>query len=266
MKSQHIGMGLVLFENVFNIDDQDLYSYIDWLEEDEKDTFIYYSSEEEDFAQNKAGFKFRKQDAQVAPQRLHDLTGFINKRNISEQHLQVFNTLKKASYDILVEYCRYFPECQTTAWWLALPHIARYTEGQGIGLHCDNQIPFEWGEPTISQVSLHNTCSINIYLNDCTDDGVSNTAKTFTGGHIIYPNADFEWIPKKASAVVYPSNYIGRHAVSTVSSGVRYAYLLNVCQGTSLDSPEKVGQENMGKTWLPNLRSDVNINNRIYSL
>ena len=256
MKSQHIGMGLVLFEDVFDIDDKDLYSYIKWLEEDEEDTFTYHSSEE-DFAKNKAGFKFKKEEIQVAPQRLHDLTGFIKNRDIPEHHLKVFNSLKQASYDILVEYCRYFPECQTTAWWLALPHIARYTEGQGIGLHCDNQIPFEWGEPTMSQVSLHNTCSINIYLNDCEDDGVSSTAETYSGGHIRYPNADFELIPKKATAVVYPSNYIGRHEVSIVNSGVRYAYLVNVCQGTSLDNSEKVGQENNMKTWLQSLSEDV---------
>lgn len=257
MKSRHVGMGLVLFQNVFDIDDKDLYNYINWLEDDEEDTFTYHSSDTEDFAKNKAGFKFRKEDVQVAPQRLHDLTGFINGRDIPQEYLIVFNKLKEASYNILIEYCRYFSECQTTAWWLALPHIARYTEGQGIGLHCDNQIPFEWGKPTMNQVSLHNTCSINIYLNDCEDDGVSNTEITYTGGHIIYPNADFEWIPKKASAVVYPSNYIGRHEVSRVTSGTRYAYLVNVCQGTSFDNQEKVGQENMMKTWLPNLSKDI---------
>ena len=266
MKSRHVGMGLVLFEDVFDIDDSKLHNYISWLEESEEDTFTYHSSETEGFAKNKAGFKFRKEEVQVAPQRLHDLTGFINGREIPQEHLVVFNTLKKASYNILVEYCRYFPECQTTAWWLALPHIARYTEGQGIGLHCDNQIPFEWGEATNSQVSLHNTCSINIYLNDCSDDGYSNSKIDYTGGHILYPNANFELIPKKATAVVYPSNYIGRHEVSRVTSGARYAYLVNVCQGTSFDHPEKVGEENIMKTWLTNLKIDLESASQNYLL
>lgn len=257
MKSQHIGMGLVLFEDVFDISDEDLYSYFAWLEEDQEDTFTYYDDDNGAYAKNKAGFKFDPSHVQIAPQRLHDLTGKIKNRSIPNNHLITFEKLKKASYDILVEYCQYFTECITTSWWLALPHIARYTENQGIGLHCDDQIPFEWGEYTTNQGSLHNTCSINIYLNNCVDDPDLIGDKTFTGGHIIYPNANFEWKPKKASAVVYPSNYIGRHEVSTVTAGKRYAYLVNVCYGTSLDSDEKVGQENIMKTWLPNLKHDV---------
>lgn len=266
MKSQHVGMGLVLFEDVFDISDEDLYKYFSWLEEDEEDTFTYHEDNNGDYAKNKAGFKFDPSHVQVAPQRLHDLTGKINNRIIPSDHLATFEKLKEASYNILVEYCRYFPECVTTAWWLALPHIARYTENQGIGLHCDDQIPFEWGDYTSNQVSLHNTCSINIYLNNCVDNISDVNSKTFVGGHIKYPNAGFEWKPRKASAVVYPSNYIGRHEVSRVTAGKRYAYLVNVCYGTSLDSPEKVGQENGMKTWLPNLAQDVSKYNKNYSL
>ena len=74
------------------------------------------------------------------------------------------------------------------------------------GLHIDAQDPeafIEW--------------STIIYLNDPED---------YEGGIIYFPNQDFEYKPKKYSAVFFPSagsEYI--HGITTVTSGIRHTAL-----------------------------------------
>jgi hypothetical protein len=74
------------------------------------------------------------------------------------------------------------------------------------GLHLDAQGP----EPFIEWSTI-------IYLNDPED---------YEGGVIYFPNQDFEYKPKKYSAVFFPSagsEYI--HGITTVTSGIRHTAL-----------------------------------------
>jgi hypothetical protein len=77
-----------------------------------------------------------------------------------------------------------------------------WTPGTKGGLHLDAQDP----EPFIEWSTI-------IYLND---------PEEYEGGVIYFPNQDFEYKPRKYSAVFFPSagsEYI--HGITTVTSGVR---------------------------------------------
>jgi hypothetical protein len=81
---------------------------------------------------------------------------------------------------------------------------SHWVPGTKGGLHLDAQDP----EPFIEFSTV-------IYLND-----------EFEGGHIFFPNQNFEYKPKKYSAVFFPSagsEYI--HGITTVTSGHRYTAL-----------------------------------------
>lgn len=77
-----------------------------------------------------------------------------------------------------------------------------WTQGTKGGLHLDAQDP----EPFIEWSTI-------IYLND---------PEEYDGGVIYFPNQDFEYKPRRYSAVFFPSagsEYI--HGITTVTSGIR---------------------------------------------
>jgi len=258
MKSKHIGMGVVICEDVIDIDQDFLFEYINWLRINEEDTFIYCEEDGEKYAVNKTGFKFKLQDVQQAPQRFLDTKGKNLQVEVPKKYIDFIDRLEEAVYQALVEYCCYFPDAATTSWWRPTGHIAGYEDGQRIGLHCDDQVPYEWGKETGNQVSMHNSSSINLYLNDCVANQEEMNDYTYLGGEIHFPNVPYVYRPKIGSVAIYPSSYIGRHEVYPVMSGHRYAFLSIACYGTSFDQKEKVGQENPHKFWMPEIINDVN--------
>lgn len=81
-----------------------------------------------------------------------------------------------------------------------------WVSGTKGGLHLDAQDP----EPFIEWSTI-------IYLNDPSE---------YEGGIIYFPNQDFEYKPRKYSAVFFPSagsEYI--HGITTVTSGIRHTAL-----------------------------------------
>lgn len=258
MISKHVGMGVVICENVIDIDQKFLFEYINWLRKNEEDTFTYFEEDGEKYAVNKTGFKFRLEDIQQAPQRFLDTKGKTLQTEAPKEYVDFVDSLEQAIYQALVEYCCYFPDAATTSWWRPNGHIAGYENGQRIGLHCDDQVPYEWGKETGNQVSMHNSSSINLYLNDCVENESELNSYNYIGGEIHFPNAPFVYKPKAGSVAIYPSSYIGRHEVFPVTKGQRYAYLSIACYGTSFELKEIVGQENPHKHWMPDIIDDVN--------
>jgi len=268
MKSKHIGMGVVIIEDLIDIDQDLLFEYMGWIRQNQEDTFTYHEEDGVRYATNKTGFKFNISDIEKAPQRFLDTKGQQLNIEIPQKYIDFIDSLENAVYDALVEYCCYFPDAATTSWWRPNGHIAGYENGQGIGQHCDDQVPYEWGKPTGNQVSMHNSSSINLYLNDCVETEEQLNDHTFIGGEIHFPNIPFVFKPKKGSVAIYPSSYIGRHEVLPVTKGQRYAYLSIACYGTSFEQEELVGQQNVYKVWMPKLIEDYQkkISSKDYSL
>lgn len=253
----NIGMGTVIIEDLFSIDQNSLSEYISWLKKSPENTFEYFFENGEKYAKNKTGFIFKYQDIEFAPQRFMDTRG----KNRDDKEDGKFNSLvdylESSAYKALVEYCKIFSDAATTSWWRPIGHIAGYRKGQSIGPHCDDQVPYTWGEETGNQVSMHNSVSINLYLNTCIEEEVNNPILEYNGGQLNFPNVPFQWKPKHGSAAIYPSNYIGRHEVLPVTDGERYAFLTMACYGTSFDGNEKVGEPNEHKIWMRDLSKDI---------
>jgi hypothetical protein len=256
MKSKHVGMGVVICEDVIDVDQDFLFEYISWIRKNQEDTFTYHEEDGIKYATNKTGFRFNLSEIEKAPQRFLDTKGQQLGIDVSQKYIDFIDSLEGAIYDALVEYCCYFPDAATTSWWRPNGHIAGYENGQGIGQHCDDQVPYEWGKSTGNQVSMHNSSSINLYLNDCVDTEEELNEHNFVGGEIHFPNVPFTWKPKKGSVAIYPSSYVGRHEVFPVTAGQRYAYLSIACYGTSFEQEEFVGQENLHKKWMQDLDAD----------
>jgi len=248
MESVHLGMGIVACENVLEIDKDLVTEYTSWLKKNEEDSFTYYEEDGVKYARNKTGFKFRLDDINLAPQRFLDLKGEQIGREPKPEWVDFIQKCEDAIYDALVEYCAYFPDAATTAWWRPKGHIAGYEDGQHIGAHCDDQIPWEWGSRPQNQVSMHNSTSTNLYLNEC--------GKDYEGGQMHFPNINVEYSPKPGTVLIYPSNYIGRHEVYPVTSGARYAFLTMACYGVDFERDEVIGQENPYRIWMPDLIED----------
>lgn len=248
MRTRHVGMGVVVMHDAFKIDKHLLYDYMSWLDEEREDTFRMLES---GVAVNQTGFKFSLDTVHLAPRRYMDLYGERSGRVAPERFVAFAEFLEQTAYELLVAYCSIFPDAATTAWWRPAGHIATYDPGQRIGRHCDDQIPFEWGERPENQVSMHASTSINMYLNSYGED--------FSGGEISFPHAGYTHQPIAGSAALYPSNYVGRHEVNPVKSGLRITFLTMACYGiSSEDKTEYVGKD-MGRQrfWMPNLIEDA---------
>jgi len=241
--SEHIGMGVVICRNVLDIDPDFFAEYCGWLTGQSEQTFKF----EKDHAVNQTGFKFSIEDIGMAPQRFLDTRGRNRNEEVPQKYLDFVDSCEDALYLALVEYCKIFPDAATTAWWRPQGHVAVYDAGQNIGPHCDDQVPFEWGEAPPNQVSMHNSTSINLYLNNCGTD--------YTGGEINFPHAGQAFAPEAGSVAIYPSSYVGRHEVYPVESGRRVAFLSMACYGVDTSNNEVVGQEGP-RIWMPDLITD----------
>jgi hypothetical protein len=251
MKHEHIGMGVVILTDVISVDNKILTEYIQWLKDNQEETFTIHEEDGVKYAKNKTGFKFNISDILMAPQRFLDLKGANCQDKPKQEWLDLISLFESAIYSALVQYCKVFPDAATTSWWRPHGHVAAYAVDQRIGPHCDDQVPHEWGQIPGNQVSLYNSTSINLYLNNC--------GEHYEGGELRFPNMDYTYRPQAGSVAIYPSNYLGRHEVLPVTSGERYAYLSVSSYGVSFDGDEYVGKENPHKIWMPNLIKDISL-------
>ncbi len=248
------GSGVCLVENAIDIDQTFLFNYINYLKQAEEETFTYVEENGVKYAINKTGFKFDIDQVSLAPERFVDTLCLSNGRGVKPEEKAFIQTLENLMYQILVEYCKIYPEAATVCWWRMAGHIATYSNGQHIGPHCDDQMAYEYGKPLRNEYAKHSNVSVNIYLNDSVDNEEDLNGFNYIGGKIKFKYANFTHSPKVGSAVIYPTNYIGTHEVSPVTHGKRVAYLGAFLYGT----PDNAS-ENDGRIWLPNLKKDAGL-------
>ena len=251
MKIIDVGSGLCIFENLFNIDPKKIIEYINFLRKIEQGTFTYVEENGKKYAINRTGFKFDLDSINLAPERFIDpLCNWHDQKPTKEQKDIVF-FLEDLLYKILVEYCKIYPAAATVFWWRYPGHFATYTSGQGIGQHCDDNIPYQENMGQINEYPKHVKVSINIYMNDSVENEHEIDQTNFTGGLIKFKHANYIHKPRMGTAVVSPANYVGTHEVTPVKNGIRVAYLAAFCYGT----PENANP-NDNRIWIPNLRKD----------
>jgi hypothetical protein len=240
------GCGVVEFENVINIDKLFLKEYINYISSINESAFIYVEEDGKRYALNKTGFKFEVNDIPEAPSRYTKLY----EQDTDKKYTKFIEEINEGLYKCLVEYCKLYPDAHTTIWWKGNGHIAGYSVGQWIGPHCDDQIPFTFGEIPTNEFPIHNTVSCGLYLNDCVE--TENVDEfTYSGGEMNFPHAKVTYSPKSGGVIMYPSNYIGRHEVKPVTKGYRYVFL----QFYSYGIPKNSNLESF--TMLENLKKDA---------
>jgi hypothetical protein len=104
MISKHVGMGVVICENVIDIDQDFLFEYMDWIRKNQEDTFTYHEEDGVKYATNKTGFRFNLEDIQQAPQRFLDTKGRQLSVETPKKYIDFIDSLEDAIYDALVEY------------------------------------------------------------------------------------------------------------------------------------------------------------------
>ncbi len=258
LKIKDIGSGLCIIEEAFDIDQKFVIDYINWLKQQEEDTFVYIEEDGKRYAINRAGFKFDVDATSMAPERFIDPLCKMSNRKPTEEQQQLIYNLEDLVYKSLVEYCKIYTEAATVCWWRSPGHIATYSNGQSIGQHCDDQIPYEYGKAPHNEYSKHNNISINIYLNDAVESKEQLNGTNFIGGNIFFKHAKHTHKPKAGTIAIYPTNYIGTHEVYPVTDGKRIAYLSAISYGTP-GNASPVPIEGDSRIWMPNLKKDAGL-------
>jgi len=257
-KAKDIGAGLCIIEDAFDIDQEFLHNYIAWLKQQEEDTFTYIEEGGKRYALNKTGFKFDVDSISMAPERFVDPLCKLSDRKPTEEQQQLIHDLEDLAYKSLVEYCKIYTEASTVCWWRSAGHIATYANGQGIGQHCDDQIPYEYGKPPNNEYPKHGNVSINIYLNDGVESEEELDGTNFIGGNIFFKHAKYTHVPKAGTIAIYPTNYVGTHEVYPVTKGKRIAYLSAISYGTP-ENGSPIPVDGDSRIWMPNLRKDAGL-------
>ena len=257
-KAKDMGACLCIIEDAFDIDQEFLHNYIAWLKQQEEDTFTYIEEDGKRYALNKTGFKFDLDSISMAPERFVDPLCKLSDRKPTEEQQQLIHDLEDLAYKSLVEYCKIYTEASTVCWWRSAGHIATYANGQGIGQHCDDQIPYEYGKPPNNEYPKHGNVSINIYLNDGVESEEELDGTNFIGGNIFFKHAKYTHVPKAGTIAIYPTNYVGTHEVYPVTKGKRIAYLSAISYGTP-ENGSPIPVDGDSRIWMPNLRKDAGL-------
>ena len=247
MKTKHLGHGIVLFENAFEVDSALVSEYMQYLRSTNEEVHYFEKEDSADLA-NTSGYEFRKNDISSAPERfIRTVTN-----DTPKQFVDLVQSYEDTLYACLVEYCKLFPVAVEAITWRARGSIATYKNGQYIGCHSDSAVPCAIGEMPANQVALHTTLTASLVMNNDFEGGELGFR---VWGKVVHINA--------GSILYYPSTYIGAHEVLPVTSGERIAYLERFCHGHPGIGMPGVNDNSLmsGNQWLPRLREDVGLSN-----
>lgn len=204
--ANHLGNGIVQFDNAFSVDHEDFALFIS----DVENNGIHQGYKKEE-SKNEGGYVFSEEEFSEAPDRYVGLSGNLN----TEKGKEVLQQMNHTIYRCLVKYCKVFPVAMSEVAWETDGYIIKYSSGQSIGPHSDCALPYqEDGITPINSFPLYNTLTTALVLND-----------DFSGGEIIYRPWGISAQPGAGSVIMYPSCFVGCHEVSPITDGKRYAYL-----------------------------------------
>lgn len=205
------GYGIIEFPNIMpNIDDDFIDEYMVRRREIEPTD---YWVDEEGFYVNRGGYRFAPSQIESAPRRYLNLLP----QGATSNEIAFHRAIEQAISKCINAYKGIFPEIIDCLRWRSDAHIAEYPAGAGMGMHHDNAI----GSSGENENPVFNVLSCSLILSD-----------RCTGGNLVFRNTDYKFMPVKGSAIVYPSGFLGAHAVEDVTSGLRISYLEFFGQGT----------------------------------
>jgi hypothetical protein len=171
-----------------------------------------YYIDDDGFYVNRGGYRFTPDQIENAPRRFLNLLP----SEATDDEVKFHSEIETAIGKSLNAYKGIFPEIVDCLRWRSDAHIAEYPEGSGMGMHHDNAI----GGAGENENPVFNVLSISLILSD-----------RCTGGELVFKHPNVEIAPVKGNLIIYPSGFLGAHAVNDIKSGVRISYLEFVGQG-----------------------------------
>jgi hypothetical protein len=217
MIANHLGNGIMLFEDV--VDTSDFEAYLERINAEILDATHGVSAD-----RNDGGYEIEQEHVSKLPIRFNGLSYG------SEFTKKITTLINDGLYQCLVEYCRSFPIAAECIRWRTGGQIASYSVGQMMGPHSDCALPYDEEGNILNTFPLHNTLTGSMALND-----------DYEGGAVGFRPWGITVKPKIGSVLIYPSSFMGCHEVEPVISGVRNSYLQWYCQG---ETKMYIGKEN----------------------
>lgn len=248
---EDLGSGIVVFKNVFKVEDKILQHIDNCAAEAHKARWTYITGEDGvEYGINEDGFRYRLEDVPNAPVRL--LEPVIE--STDEYATQYFTELENVIYKCLIKYIDMFPLIVGSLWWRTRGHILRYDGGGILGWHQDNDTNYKVTEGVRymprGQVALRQTAGALAYFNNCVDSKDDLNEKTFVGGHLKFTYLGIDYKPQKGDIIMFPTNYICAHGVTKMEGGTRYAYLTFFGQGGTDESANiRIKESNESIQW-----------------
>lgn len=262
----HLGMGIVHYKNLIDIDQSLIIPYLSSLRQkalEEDFTFIHDDNGKKIYAINRSGHRYSLSDVESACNHI------MNFQSDNEEYNHFFRLCDRAMYDALLNYVEIFPMILPCLWWRTKGHVVAYGSGSYFGLHCDNDINYQPGAIPDQQLAIRNVVGCIIYFNNSVKNNEQKDKYDYVGGEIVFPYANVEFAPKAGDALIFPSNYLASHEVKNCLSGERYAYVGYFAQGSSdpergINIAEDQGNPDCGQVWMPRLFNDYieHINNK----
>jgi predicted 2-oxoglutarate/Fe(II)-dependent dioxygenase YbiX len=260
LKPKHLGMGIVLFENVINVNQSLIIPFLQSLKDKalkEDYTFIYDDQKKPLYAINRSGHRYSLEDIDKS---CNHIMAFLNEQ-VNEDVKSFFQNCEDTMYQCLIWYAEIFPMILPCLWWRTQGHVVAYGPGATFGLHCDNDINYKPGAEPDQQLAIRNVVGSLIYLNSSVDKESDIIENEYIGGQISFPYAEVEYTPKSGDLIMFPSNYLATHEVKESKVNNRYAYVGYFAQGSEdPDKGIKIRQPSniidSGQVWMPEIFND----------
>ena len=223
--------GVVEFPDVMNVDPDTLAAWMELRRECEPPD---YTLNEDGNYVNRGGYTFTPEQYAGSPTRFLNLTPDGEDATFHDQ-------IRVVMYDCLTKYVQEYPSVARSIWWRTDGQIATYADGQSMGGHQDREIEYTPGQIPASEAPIFNEITGSIILQG-----------SETGGHLNFAVTSASLPPRTGTAVFYPSNYIGTHAVTPITEGERISYLEFYGQGTP-PGGAGTGESGTGQVWFSNL-------------
>lgn len=231
IKGEHLGGGIVKYENVFELDWEWMRNFCKTTLQKEREESYTPGVDPitgEDGYINRSSFFFKKDTLDEMPWR-----GSLVHQNEDPKIKETLNYIEERRDACLLDYLEKFPLAGKTIWWKIRGHIVAYPKGAFLGPHSDVSTDYEYGKPhPRDQLATRSSVSVVAYINDWVETEEELDGTNFTGGEHSFSYYDISIRPKRGDMLFFPANYLAAHEVKTVTGGWRYSYLGWYCQGS----------------------------------
>lgn len=189
MITKKLDLGLIMVEDVFNNGNQ----IIEHLEN------YNLKSETDGYGTIWNPWKDGQDNIFCYQKRLESKDTLLSNHKYYQEELFLMNEINSIADKALEEYFKEYTFARANLKGREKPNILKYVQGGFLPPHQDHGVSTR-------------ALSVLIYLND-----------NYEGGEISFPISNVTIKPKAGSVVLFPSNFLYVHTISSMKSGVRYS-------------------------------------------